>query len=55
MGVILVNFSKDDYIINKGDRIAQLVFIKYEKVELHEVDILDDTNRGSGGFGHTGY
>ena len=55
VGVILVNFSKDDYIINKGDRIAQLVFIKYEKVELHEVDILDDTNRGSGGFGHTGY
>lgn len=55
VGVILVNLSKDDYIINKGDRIAQLVFIKYEKVQLEEVDSLDNTRRGEGGFGHTGY
>ncbi len=55
VGVILVNLSQDEYIINKGDRIAQLVFIKYERVHLCEVEYLDDTNRGSGGFGHTGY
>ncbi len=55
IGVILVNLSKEEYIINKGDRIAQLVFIKYEKVELKEVDSLDETLRGNGGFGHTGY
>jgi dUTP pyrophosphatase len=55
VGVILVNLSKEDYIINKGDRIAQLVFVKYEKVDLYEVEILEDTKRGSGGFGHTGY
>ena len=55
LGIILVNLSKEDYIINKGDRIAQLVFIKYEKVELCEVESLDMTLRNEGGFGHTGY
>lgn len=55
IGTILVNLSKKDYIINRGDRIAQLVFIKYEKVEFEEVDTLDNTIRGQGGFGHTGY
>jgi dUTP pyrophosphatase len=55
LGVILVNLSRKKYIINKGDRIAQLVFIKYEKVQFEEVDSLDQTNRGEGGFGHTGY
>lgn len=55
VGIILVNLSKEDYIINRGDRIAQLVFIKYEKIEFEEVDSLDKTNRGVGGFGHTGY
>ena len=53
--VILVNLGKEEYIINKGDRIAQLVIIKHEKVELYEVDFLDKTKRGSKGFGHTGY
>ncbi|MCF6459888.1 dUTP diphosphatase [Clostridium sp. Cult3] len=55
IGVILVNLGKEDYVINRGDRIAQMVFLKYEKVELMEVDTLDDTKRGTGGFGHTGY
>ena len=55
IGVILVNLGKDDYVINRGDRIAQMVFLKYEKVELIEIDTLDDTKRGTGGFGHTGY
>ncbi|NMB28400.1 MAG: dUTP diphosphatase [Tissierellia bacterium] len=53
--VILVNLGKNEYIINKGDRIAQLVIVKHEKVELCEVDFLNKTKRGSGGFGHTGY
>ena len=55
IGVILVNLGKEDYVINRGDRIAQMVFLKYEKVELIEIDTLDDTKRGTGGFGHTGY
>lgn len=55
IGIILVNLSKDEYIINRGDRIAQLAIIKYEQVKLEEVNSLDETNRGKGGFGHTGY
>ncbi|WP_313232793.1 dUTP diphosphatase [Tissierella praeacuta] len=53
--VILINLGKESYIINKGDRIAQMVFIKYEKGILIEVDDLDETTRGDGGFGHSGY
>ncbi|HAE92424.1 dUTP diphosphatase [Tissierella praeacuta] len=53
--VILINLGKESYIINKGDRIAQMVFIKYEKAILIEVDDLDETTRGDGGFGHSGY
>lgn len=52
--VILINFGNKEFIIKPGDRIAQLIFIKYEKVEFKEVEVLDDTERGSGGFGHTG-
>ncbi|NLX61759.1 MAG: dUTP diphosphatase [Tissierellia bacterium] len=55
IGVILVNLSNEEYIINSGDRVAQLVIAKYERVELEEVESLDETERGSGGFGHTGY
>lgn len=55
IGVILINLSNKPYIINQGDRIAQMVFIKYEKVELIELEKLDDTSRGEGGFGHSGY
>ncbi len=53
--VILINLGKESYTINKGDRIAQMVFIKYEKADLLLVDELDETSRGSGGFGHSGY
>ncbi|WP_353095254.1 dUTP diphosphatase [Tissierella praeacuta] len=53
--VILINLGKEPYIINKGDRIAQMVFIKYEKAILTVVDDLDKTSRGDGGFGHSGY
>lgn len=55
IGVILINLSNKPYIINKGDRIAQMVFLNYEKVELIEVEKLDNTSRGEGGFGHSGY
>lgn len=55
IGVILINLSNKEYTISRGDRIAQLVFIKYEKVEFEEVDKLDSTFRDKGGFGSTGY
>ena len=54
IGVILVNLSTEPFTINNGDRIAQLIVSKYERVELVEVDDLDETGRGSGGFGSTG-
>ncbi|SHH67273.1 dUTP pyrophosphatase [Caloranaerobacter azorensis DSM 13643] len=52
--VILINFGNEEFVIKPGDRIAQLVFVKYEKAEFKEVDELDNTKRGYGGFGHTG-
>jgi dUTP pyrophosphatase len=54
VGVILINHSGEDFVVNKGDRIAQLVFCIVAKMNLKEVDTLDETVRGSGGFGHTG-
>ena len=53
--VILINLSNYNYIINNGDKIAQLIFIKYIKAQLVEVDNLEDTKRGKKGFGHSGY
>lgn len=52
--VILVNLSNESFVVNPGERIAQLVVARYEKVEWDEVEVLDDTERGSGGFGSTG-
>ena len=52
--VILVNLSDEPYVINPGERIAQMVIAKYEKVEFDEVNELDETERGAGGFGSTG-
>lgn len=52
--VILINLGEETFIINKGDRIAQFVLSKYERIEFHEKDSLEDTERGEGGFGHTG-
>jgi dUTP pyrophosphatase len=54
IGVILVNLSNDDFIINDGERIAQLVIAKHERVEWEEVEMLSETERGAGGFGSTG-
>ena len=52
--VILVNLSNDAFTVNPGERIAQMVVARYEKVEWDEVEALDDTDRGAGGFGSTG-
>ena len=52
--VILINHGKEDFVIKNGDRIAQIVFIKYEKAELEIVESLEDTERSEGGFGSTG-
>ena len=54
IGVILVNLSNEDFIINDGERIAQLVIAKHERVNWKEVDVLNETERGTGGFGSTG-
>lgn len=53
-GVILANFGKNNFVVNPGDRIAQAVLNKIEKIEWEEVTELDETERGEGGFGHTG-
>ncbi len=52
--VILVNLSNEDFIIKKGDRIAQMIISKYQQVDWQETDKLSETSRGAGGFGHTG-
>ena len=52
--VILVNLSSDDFVINDGERICQMVIAQHARVEWQQVDDLDETERGSGGFGHTG-
>lgn len=54
IGVILVNLSSEDFVINNGERIAQLVIAKHERAEWNEVDELSETDRGEGGFGSTG-
>lgn len=52
--VILINLSNEKFVVNPGDRIAQMVVARYERVEWNEVATLDETERGEGGFGHTG-
>ncbi len=54
IGVILVNLSKQDFVINDGERIAQLVIAKHERINWQEVTVLSETERGAGGFGSTG-
>ena len=49
--VILVNLSNEPFVVNPGERIAQMVVARYEQVEWDEVEVLDDTERGAGGFG----
>lgn len=52
--VPLINFGSEDFIINDGDRIAQMVIVRYEKVDIVGIKELSETERGEGGFGHTG-
>jgi len=52
--VIIINMSDKDYIINDGERICQMIISKHERVEWDKVELLNDTERGEGGFGHTG-
>jgi len=52
--VSLINWGEGDFVINDGDRIAQMVVCRYEKADLELADELSDTVRGAGGFGHTG-
>lgn len=54
LGVILVNLSNEPFTISDGDRIAQMVVVRHEVVAWQEVEALDETERGEGGFGHTG-
>lgn len=54
IGVILVNLSDQEFIIEDGERIAQMVISRYEQIAWEEVDVLSDTERGAGGFGHSG-
>ena len=52
--VILQNLGKENFVIHRGDRIAQMIIAKYEHIEWSEVPSLEETSRGAGGFGHTG-
>ena len=52
--IILINFSAEEFTIEDGERIAQMVIARHEQAEWQEVEVLDETERGAGGFGHTG-
>lgn len=54
LGVLLVNLSNEDFTVEDGERIAQMVIARHEQGEFVEVEELDDTERGAGGYGHTG-
>lgn len=54
IGVVLINLSEQDFVVNDGERIAQLVIARYEQCDLTVVEALDETARGEGGYGHTG-
>ena len=54
VGVVLVNLSKEPFTIEDGERIAQLVVAKHEQIEWNQVEILEESDRGAGGFGSTG-
>ena len=54
IGIIIVNLSNKEYTIKDGERICQMIVAKHERVKWNEVDILEETTRSKGGFGHTG-
>ena len=54
IGIIIANLSQEHFVVNDGERIAQMVVAKHETVEWEQCSSLDETQRGAGGFGHTG-
>ena len=54
VGVLLINLSQEEFIVNDGERIAQMVIARHEQGEFVPVEVLDETERGEGGYGHTG-
>lgn len=54
VGVLLINLSQEDFVINDGERIAQMVIARHEQADFVIVEELDQTERGEGGYGHTG-
>ncbi len=54
IGVLLVNLSSEDFLVNDGERICQMVIAKHETISWNSVEVLEETKRGEGGFGHTG-
>ncbi|MDA3929624.1 MAG: dUTP diphosphatase [Prolixibacteraceae bacterium] len=54
IGVILVNLSNENFTIENGERICQMVIAKHETIDWNDVEVLEETERGAGGFGHTG-
>ena len=54
IGVVLINLSQDDFIVEDGERIAQMVIARHEQGAFEEVEVLDETERGEGGYGHSG-
>ena len=54
IGVLLINLSQEPFIVNDGERIAQMVIARHEQGQFEEVELLDETERGEGGYGHTG-
>ena len=52
--ILMINLSNEPFVINDGERIAQMVIAKYERIELVQVEVLNETERGQGGFGSTG-
>ena len=54
VGVLLVNLSDEDFVVNDGERIAQMVIARHEQGVFEQVEVLEESERGAGGFGHTG-
>ena len=54
VGVVLINLSQEDFVVNDGERIAQMVIARHEQGDFVVVEELDETERGEGGYGHTG-
>jgi dUTP pyrophosphatase len=54
VGVVLINLSQEDFVVEDGERIAQMVIARHEQAMFEAVEVLDETERGTGGYGHTG-